>query len=614
MAGVTSIDKKFGDIAVDEKLLAPEKLDRALVIQRCILNRTKVHMPIGKVLKEMGLLTQEQVDAILETQRQGANSDGSDDQNDQQHENPVNGLKGLQITISKDKLSAHISPTGKEIHGHTLDAVKELIENRGVVFGLIDDQDLSSYLAIDPLPIEPFKIAEGLAPVPGRPPEVIYHFDMDPLRIGTLHEDGTMDWKNRGEIPQIPEGSVLLEKTEGDPGQPGQAVTGKEIQPPRIREPQIKGGKGTQRSEDGRQILAATNGTPKLGPDGRVYVYNMLPIDGDIGVDTGHIEFEGYIEASGSVTSGYSVKGGGLRTSGIEEATIELSEDLVSYGGIYGSKLKVGGNLKASHIHNCTIEVIGDLIIEKEIIQCTIETNGRCLIGDGQIIASKIDAKKGIQSKEIGTEAAKPCALTVGIDRKFERDIKMRKETLAQLEKQQSDSAGLLDEINRRLEMIGADLGKLAQEQDSFMVQKRQFEEQLQGVGPNAVKDEEESEMLNDLIAELVENSAAIDEKVKILMAEDDKVRLQLAGRQKADEELKTQLTEIEGQISILEETFKVDPGIPVIKVTGTLFAKTEICGAHSQFIIPQNMSNVRVAETESASGGKHQIKISKLR
>ena len=56
MSHVTSLDKKFGDIAVDQEMLAKDKLDRALVVQRCILNRTKVHMPIGKVLKEMGLL------------------------------------------------------------------------------------------------------------------------------------------------------------------------------------------------------------------------------------------------------------------------------------------------------------------------------------------------------------------------------------------------------------------------------------------------------------------------------------------------------------------------------------------------------------------------------
>jgi uncharacterized protein (DUF342 family) len=616
MSNATNSDSRFGDIAVGLNLLTEEKLNRALIVQRCIFKRSKVHLPIGKVLKEMGVLTQDQVDEILDTQKQGGIGSGNaDPANSEEGSNADDhDIKGLQVTISKDKLSAHLSPTGKDLNGVTLQAVKKFIENRGVAFGLIDDEELNRYLSLDPLPVEPFQIAQGLKPVPGHPPEIAYHFDTDPLRIGTLLEDGTMDWKNRGEIPQVTEGSVLAEKTGGVPGQPGRSVSDQEINPPRIREPQIKAGKGTKRSEDGRQIIAAISGTPTLGSDGKIYVHGMLPIDGDIGVDTGNIEFEGYIEAGGSVNAGYTVKGGGLRTTGIEEASIEVTEDVVSDGGIYGSTINAGGTLKASHMHNCTIQVLGDLVVEKEIIQCTIETNGRCLIGDGKIIASTIDAKKGIQAREIGTEASKPAKLVVGVDHQYERDIKMHKEALADLEQQKIETTGLMEQIQTRLDAVATQLGKLAKEQDSFMVQKRQFEEQLQGVGPNAVKDEEESEMLRELIAELDENSAAIEKKVQEMMAQDDKARLQLAGRSKALQTIDETIEEHKEQITILEDTIKVDPGIPVIKVSGTVYAKTEVSGVHKSFIIPQTMSGVRIFETENTSGGKHQIKISKLR
>lgn len=615
MSNVTNLDTRFGNIAIELNLLTQNKLNRALVVQRCIFKRSKVHLPIGKVLKEMGLLTQAQVDDILDVQAQGGVRPGNSEPVDS-HEgaDAAQELKGLQVTLSKDKLSAHLSPTGKELSGATLETVKELIENRGIGYGLIDDEELNRYLSLDPLPEEPFQIAQGLKPVPGHPPEIVYHFDTDPLRIGTLLEDGTMDWKNRGEIPQVTEGSVLAEKTGGDPGQPGRSVSDKEIHPPRIRDPQIKAGKGAKRSEDGSQIIAAVSGTPTLGTDGKIYVHGMLPIEGDIGVDTGNIEFEGYIEASGSVNAGYTVKGGGLRTTGIEDATIEVTEDVVSDGGIYGSTINAGGTLKASHLHNCTIQVLGDLVVEKEIIQCTIETNGRCLIGDGKIIASTIDAKKGIQTREIGTEASKPAKLIVGVDHQYERDMKMHKAALADLDQRKLEAAGLMEQIQVRLDAVTSKLGKLAQELNSFMVQKRQFEEQLQGVGPNAVKDEEESEMLRDLIAELDENSAAIEEKVQTLMAEEDKARLQLAGRSKALQTIDKEIAEHKEQITILEDTIKVDPGIPVIKVSGTVHAKTEVSGLHKSYIIPQTMSGVRIFETDNTSGGKHQIKISKLR
>jgi uncharacterized protein (DUF342 family) len=88
--------------------------------------------------------------------------------------------------------------------------------------------------------------------------QMIYYFDTNPMRIGTLLEDGSMDWKNRGEIPQVRTGELLAEKVGGDPGRPGMNVLGQEIAPPRIKDPSLKFGKGAQRSEDGTQILADT--------------------------------------------------------------------------------------------------------------------------------------------------------------------------------------------------------------------------------------------------------------------------------------------------------------------------------------------------------------------
>lgn len=45
----------------------------------------------------------------------------------------------------------------------------------------------------------------------------------------------------------------------------------------------------------------------------------MLNIDGVIGEETGKIEYEGHIEATGAVSSGYTVKAKGL----IQDAVID---------------------------------------------------------------------------------------------------------------------------------------------------------------------------------------------------------------------------------------------------------------------------------------------------
>jgi uncharacterized protein (DUF342 family) len=622
MANLSQKDQRFGDIAVDMQLLPKEKLERALVVQDLIFSRTKVHMPIGKVLKEMGVLDQGQIDNVLAAQK-FLSAEGTENDPDCTCEAPDNAdaakgpTKNLSVTITKDKLSAFISPNGPKPEGLTLEILKEYLEARSVVFGLVDDAALEHYLAQEKLPMEPFKVASGVEPVPGTPPEVIYHFDTDPLRIGTLQEDGTMDWKNRGDIPQVKAGDLLVEKTKGDPGKPGTSVCGKELPPPRLRNPNLKCGKGAQRSEDGFQILAKIDGTPKLSSDGKVFVFDMLNIDGDIGVETGNIEYKGHIEATGGVNAGYTVKAKGLRTEDIQDAVIEVDEDLVCHAGMYGSTIKVGGSLKAGHIHNCTIEVLGELVVEKEIYESTIETNTRCLIVDGKIIDSKIDAKKGIYAKNVGSEGSNPCRLTVGFDRKYEREMADCKTELDECNRQIEAAHEIHPQLTAKVTAIGEKIEELTREQEKFALQKRQFEEQLRGEGPNAIDpdDEDQRAMLEEMIAEFVGKNEAHDAKITTLKAGHDKARSQLEAINQQLKTLDEQIEALKEKMALLTEAHKVDPGIAEIKIHGTITHKTEIIAPHKEMTLQKDMQSVRIAESKvEPESSRYHIKISNLR
>lgn len=612
------IENRFGDIAIEMQLLSKVQLERALVVQEIIFIRKKVHMAIGKVLKEMGTLTQEQIDTVLDAQKKLTSKSG--DVDDRQHQltetESKENEKRFDVTFSEDKLSAFISPKEPQSGGITCEAVKAILAERGVVFGIVEDQAVEAYLMQNPLPDKPFKVADGVPPTPGKPPEIIYHYDTDPLRVGTLMEDGTMDWKDRGEIPQVKAGDILAEKTRGDPGRPGTSVFGNALSPPRMSNPKLKCGKGAQRSEDGSQILAKNSGIPKLCSDGKVSVFGVLNIDGDVGVETGHIEFDGHIETTGGVCTGYSVKGKGLRTAEIQDATIELEEDLECHGGIYGSTIKVGGHLKASHIHNCTIEVLGELVAEKEIFDSTIETNGRCLIVEGKLIGTQIDAKKGVYAKDIGSEGSSPCELTVGFDRKYERDLAASNAEKNALEQKRDESEAAVSNLKEALETSDAEIKAYAQEWQKYQLQKRQFEEQLRGEGPNPLGEDDADgrRMLEEMIAELVEKNSLFESKSSAMEADKDKLCKQLADGEKRLEVLSQLIDRTDEKIEIIESLPKFDPGIPVVKVSGTIFEKTKIIGPHKQITIEKDLRNVRIAESKvEATVNKYQIKISSL-
>lgn len=613
MTQVKPIDRRFGQIAIELNLLKPDKLERALVIQSCIFSRTQVHMPIGKVLKEMGALSQEQVDSVLEAQRVVHGSEGDGAGGGGAAGQARSKAEKLSLTVSKDGLAAYLSPGGNSLQGVTLEEIKALLEERGVVYGVVGDQALTDYLAGPTLPVEPFRIAYGRPPKAGRPPEIRYHFDTDPLRVGTVLEDGTMDWKNRGEVPEVRQGGLMAEKVGGDPGKPGTSVLGEEIPPPRIRESQLKCSKGAERSEDGRKIFAKISGMPKLMFDGRIAVMSILPIDGDIGIETGHVDFDGYIEVDGGVRAGYRVTGRGLRCREIQDAEVHLEEDLVSFGGIYGSTARVGGNVKASHIHNTDLRVAGDLDVDKEIIGSNIEVNGRILVERGKIISSKISARKGIQVRDVGTEASMPSELVVGVDRNYERGMLRCKQTLVELEHQEAELVGTEENLRKQLDKIGTELGEAAQIQDKFMVRRRRLDEKM--VGPKAVADGEERLMLARLVDELTQKEARIDENVNALMDQDDKLRAQLSECEQAQVAVREKTEAVKTEMDQLEEALKADPGVPVVKINGAVYARTIIAGLHKKLKLSEDMTSVRIAESKVESGANAwQINISNLR
>ncbi|MBR9981483.1 MAG: DUF342 domain-containing protein [Desulfatitalea sp.] len=605
-------DRLFGDIAIQKALISEEKFQRALVLQRVIANRSRVHMPIGAVLIKMELLTQAQVNTVLSAQGTVV-ADPADEAADADKATPSvdDLLCPLELSIAADKFSAVLEPFEANQSPPVIEAVKLLLREKEVVYGVVEDRLLEAYLSKNPLPMEPFIVANATPPEPGRPPDIQYHFDTDPMRIGTLLADGTMDWKNRGDIPQVAAGDLLAEKVGGIPGKPGTNVHGQEVAPPRIKDPPLKATKGAERSEDGQRILAKISGTPKLGLDRRIGVFAILPIDTDIGIETGHIDFDGHIEVNGGVESGYSVKGRSLNTREIQNARIDIGENLVSYGGVYASNVVVGGNMKASHIHNSTVEVAGDLVVERELFGCTIEVNGRCLIEGGKIIASKIFAKKGIQVKDVGTLAARPSELTVGVDFKFERDMKALKEELADLTQRKNEAEEIIGQLKSKLDALDVELGQVAQEQDACMVQKRQLEEKRRQ--PAIAQSPEKTGLLAELIEDLGTKYDALDSQVQSIMSLDDQVRQQITQSRQDVAAFDEQTRTAEENIEILQAAAELDTGIPVVKISGTIYSKTIVAGPHRKIVIPQEMQRVRIAETPG-DAKQYEMKISSLR
>jgi hypothetical protein len=603
-AGMTEIQEntnRFGEIAVEMNFVDQMKIDKALVVQKRILQEADVHMPIGQILVEMGAITRDVCNEIIAMQGQLDNKAAAAEKPAPKRKSPKPKPQKettLDIQVSKDKLTASIYiDGGVAAADYGIADVKLMLHSEGILYGIAEDNLIEAFLKGEFGTGESWAIAKGTDPVPDAPPEFRYHFDTDPLKAGTLTEEGLMDWKERGTLPQVKEGSLLAEKIPGAPGKEGMDVYGKKIPVPKAREKKFKCGKGAKKSEDGLQVYASTPGIAKLSIAGEISVMPTLHIKGDISLETGHVTFDGHIEVAGAVEKGYRVKGGSLRANEIRDARIDIDGDITSTNGIFGATIRSGGNLKAGHIHNADIILSGDLTVEKEIIESKIEANGRCLISDGIIISSKISAKMGITVMDIGTHASKSSELTVGIDQQMEREVEAITEEIEGLKTLRQDLPKLLENLKKQSDQINVRLGEVAQKQDKCMVQHRRLQEKVEAgllkQGGAA------AEKLKCTTTELKAKQDAYDEDVARLMGEDDAVSQEIKAAETAIVESAAKITELKESLEVLEAAKREDKGNAVIKVGGNVYSGTRCTGPNSTLVVQEDLTRLAIVETD---------------
>jgi uncharacterized protein (DUF342 family) len=604
MSSEKDIDSKFSEIALEMNYIDQKKVDKALVVKKAVFEKARVNMPIDDILIEMGAITSAERTEILQMQKElesktadAKNPEASKKTRKPSQSNKKDGCT-LNIDVSKDKLMASALIDGQvPTSEFNISDVKIMLHSDGILNGIEDDARISSFLNGEFSVGEPWTIAAGTEPVPDAPSKILYHFDTDPMKIGTLNEDGLMDWKNRGQLPQVKEGDLLAEKIPGPKGKEGMDVYGNIIPIPKIRDQRFKCGKGARRSADGMQVHAKVSGMPKLSVSGEISVMPTLHIQGDISLETGHVEFDGHIDVAGAVEKGYRVKGGTLRAREIRDAQLDIEGDINALNGIFGATIRSGGNLKAGHIHNSDIILAGDMAVEKEVFESKIEANGRCLINDGIILSSTISAKMGITAMDIGTEASKSSQLVVGKDQQLEREAESIRKEISSIKADQESLPKRIDRLKKRSDEVNTRLGEVAQEQDKCMVQHRRLQQKVEA--GQLKQGDAAAEKLQKTITELKAQQDAYDHDVLQLMDEDESIDQEIAATETAITETATKLQELNARMEMVIEAQKTSCGLAVVKIGGNVFSGTTITGPHSQLILRENLKRLSIVETD---------------
>jgi len=506
------------------------------------------------------------------------------------------------VTISEDKLAAYLHVPVPARNSETLPDIEQYLASEQIQHGIADQKDILSYLTTDPPEPAPFLIAQGTAPEAGQPAEIRYYFDVHPLKIGTVDDNsGAMDFKNRGKIPQVKEGELLAEKIPSIPGTPGKDVFGKPIAAPKPDDCVLLCGKGVRRSDDRLSVYAGLNGRPVIAEDGTVCVLPDLAIEGDVGFETGHIDFDGFVAVAGVIQSGFKVKGKRLEARGVDNGEVEISGDIVVEKGIIGGQIEGGSQLQAHHVDMSEIKVAGDVIIESEVFGSTIICNGRCVVESGRIVSSHITAMMGIEAETIGSEESKPCTLTVGINSLRADNLKaLESQAVSRLEERDRLQARI-EELKKKSNAINEEIGQLAQEEDQAQVRLRTVKAKADEVySRNGVQ----ADQLEKIIAQLHIQATKLHETIESLFADDDRIHEDIGECQNDIALLSEEIERIEEEISKRKDSLDSEDGIAEVRISGTVYAGTVICGPHASLATRENLNTVLIKEIEAGPPG----------
>jgi uncharacterized protein len=271
-------------------------------------------------------------------------------------------------------------------------------------------------------------VASGKAAVKGR--DAVIRYIKKPERKPKILEDGKANYFDMNFFEQVKKGDWLGEKIPPSLGEEGVTLKGKVLHPKKGKDYLLHYDCKTvmEVKEENRLVLYARKDGIVEYTGGKVSVGNHLYIDGDIGVETGNIDFDGSVTVKGTVHPNFSIKAtndisilGELGVSNCGTICSALG-DVYIKGGIFGNnrtQVEAAGNIYVKHANECFLTGGEIIYIGFYAISCDIKAKHiRTDEIKGSIVGGNISALGSIRTATAGNKAEKATVLTVtGFDR-----------------------------------------------------------------------------------------------------------------------------------------------------------------------------------------------------
>ena len=327
-------------------------------------------------------------------------------------------VMSYQLEVSKDRMTVTMKinrqpgqrPPKKE------EILKDLAGRR-ITFG-IDEDAIERGLEHGTQTV----IVRGKPPEAGKDAKIVRKFNAE--QKGKLIEDkyGRVDYKNLNLVLLAKKGDILAERVPHTMGVAGTNVFGDTIKAKPGKPKPVPAGKNTEIQDE--NFVVATMDGQIVEANNKFSVDPRLEIKGDIGVETGNINFVGAVDVSGSVQQGFKVKATGTISIGgaVNGGAVEGYSVFVK-GGIIGAGPGKGvviaeEDVQATFVENGTIEAGGEIQISDVVLHSDVRAGVRIVVEGkrGLVTGGYLAAGEEIRAKTIGNQALVASRIVVGIN------------------------------------------------------------------------------------------------------------------------------------------------------------------------------------------------------
>ena len=351
------------------------------------------------------------------------------------------------VDIAPDKLSAMVrfEVSGKQSIP-TPDMIMMALSAKRVIYGINKEAVQAAAQSGSPT-----KVAQGEAPQNGKDAQIVRRFNVGEKGVPVVDEHDRADYKNLNMFLRANKGQILAERIPHTQGVPGTNIFGDRIMARNGKPKPVPAGKNTI-IQDENFVVADMDGQI-VDKGSKIEVDPRLEIKGDVGMETGNIDFDGAITIKGNIEAGFVVKAAGdIEVLGmVSGANVEGSNIFIK-GGVRGMNrgfIKARKDFRASFAENADIEAGGDIYISDVAMHSTIRAGHHLIMdeGKGQVTGGNLAAGEEIRAKCIGNEANVITRLSVGVNPMLQKEYQ-------QVLKEYNESKKRLEMLNKTLDTL----------------------------------------------------------------------------------------------------------------------------------------------------------------